>query len=85
MGTDTAISTDPNRGQPKEKAAGPACAAARRGRSAVGMSGGKSPAYEDWPDAELHNRAEELDLHGSSKRNETNLLGKIRNHGRPTR
>ena len=67
-------------GQSKEKAARISNAAADRGRSAVGKSGGKSPAYEDWTVDELHTRAKELDLHGYSKLNKKDLIDKIRNH-----
>lgn len=70
----------PRRGPVQGKAARISNAAANRGRSAVGKSGGTSPPYEDWTVAELHKRAKELDLHGYSKLNKKELIDKIRNH-----
>lgn len=67
-------------GESKEKAARISNAAANRGRSSVGRSGGKSQSYEDWTVDELEKRAKELGLHGYSKLNKKQLIDKLRNH-----
>ncbi|ANS32118.1 hypothetical protein R1CP_37585 (plasmid) [Rhodococcus opacus] len=68
------------KGDSKEKAARISNAAANRGRSNVGKSGGKSSSYEDWTVDELKKRAKELDLHGYSKLNKKKLIDELRNH-----
>jgi hypothetical protein len=69
-----------DKGESKEKAARISNAAADRGRSSVGRSGGKSPSYEDWTVGDLKKRAKELDLHGYSKLNKKELIDELRNH-----
>ncbi|MDT2004814.1 Rho termination factor [Rhodococcus opacus] len=68
------------KGDSKEKAARISNAAANRGRSNVGKSGGKSPSYEDWTVDELKKRAKELDLHGYSNLDKKELIDELRNH-----
>lgn len=67
-------------GNSKEKAARISNAAANRGRSSVGRSGGESPAYEEWTVDELRERAKELDMHGYSDLTKAELIDKLRNH-----
>lgn len=69
-----------DKGQSKEKAARISNAAANRGRSSVGRSGGKSASYEDWTVDELRKRASALDLSGYSKLRKSELIDKLRNH-----
>ncbi|HME77169.1 MAG TPA: Rho termination factor [Mycobacterium sp.] len=67
-------------GDSKEKAARISNAAAARGRSSVGRSGGKSGAYQDWTVQELKNRAKELGMSGYSNLTKDKLISKLRNH-----
>jgi hypothetical protein len=69
-----------NHGDSKEKAARISNAAASRGRSSVGKSGGKSGSYDDWTVPELRKRAKELGLSGYSSLTKTKLISKLRNH-----
>ncbi|MGV9869892.1 DUF7218 family protein [Rhodococcus koreensis] len=68
------------KGDSKEKAARISNAAASRGRTNVGKSGGKSQSYEDWTVDELKKRAKELGLEGYSKLNKTDLIDELRHH-----
>ncbi len=67
-------------GDSKQKAARIANAAAKRGRSAVGRSGGESHRYEDWTVAELRKRAKELGLTGYSSQRKAELIERLRSH-----
>ena len=67
-------------GNSKEKSARISNAAANRGRSDVGHSGGKSPSYEEWTVDELKSRAKELDLHGYSDMKKSDLVDLLRDH-----
>lgn len=67
-------------GDSAEKAARISNAAAARGRSSVGKSGGKSGSYDDWTIPELKKRAKELGITGYSKLNKSRLISKLRNH-----
>ncbi|WP_404445249.1 Rho termination factor N-terminal domain-containing protein [Microbacterium marinum] len=67
-------------GASKEKAARISNAAARDGRSAVGMRGGKSGDYEDWTVADLRGRAKELGLTGYSGKRKAELIDMLRSH-----
>ncbi|MCJ0905902.1 Rho termination factor [Rhodococcus sp. ARC_M6] len=68
------------KGDSKEKAARISNAAANRGRSSVGKSGGQSPPYEDWTVKDLKNRAKELDLHNYSQLHKEELIDLLRHH-----
>lgn len=68
------------KGDSKQKAARISNAAANRGRSNVGKSGGKSSPYEEWTVEELKRRAKELDLRGYSKLKKSELIDTLRNH-----
>jgi hypothetical protein len=67
-------------GDSAEKAARISNAAAARGRSSVGKSGGKSGSYDDWTVPEFKKRAKELGITGYSKLNKSRLISKLRNH-----
>jgi Rho termination factor, N-terminal domain len=67
-------------GDSKEKAARISNAAAARGRSSVGKSGGKSGSYEDWTVPELKKRAKQLGISGYSNLTKAKLITKLRNH-----
>lgn len=67
-------------GNSKEKAARISNAAAAKGRSKVGRSGGKSGSYEDWTVSDLRDRAKKLGLKGYSGKNKRELVGMLRNH-----
>ena len=67
-------------GDSKEKAARISNAAASRGRSSVGKSGGKSGSYEDWTVPALKKRAKELGITGYSGLTKDKLVSKLRNH-----
>ena len=65
-------------GDSKEKAARISNAAAARGRSAVGKSGGESGSYDDWTVPELKKRAKQLGISGYSSLNKGKLIAKLR-------
>jgi hypothetical protein len=67
-------------GDSKEKAARISNAAAARGRSSVGRSGGTSGSYDDWTVADLKKRAKELGLSGYSSLTKDKLIRLLRNH-----
>lgn len=67
-------------GDSKEKAARISNAAAAKGRSKVGRSGGKSGSYEDWTVTDLRHRAKDLGLKGYSGKNKRELVGMLRKH-----
>jgi hypothetical protein len=67
-------------GDSKEKAARISNAAASRGRSSVGKSGGKSASYQDWTVPELKKRAKQLGISGYSNLTKDKLIKKLRNH-----
>jgi len=67
-------------GASKEKAARISNAAASRGRSAVGRTGGTSGDYEDWTVEQLRKRAKELGLTGYSGKRKAELISALRNH-----
>ena len=67
-------------GDSEEKAARISNAAANRGRSSVGKSGGKSGSYDDWTVAALKKRAKELGITGYSGLPKSKLINKLRNH-----
>ena len=68
------------KGDSKQKAARISNAAASRGRSSVGKSGGKSGSYQDWTVPELKKKAKELGITGYSKLNNSKLISQLRNH-----
>jgi hypothetical protein len=65
-------------GASKKKAARISNAAAARGRSAVGRTGGKAGDYDDWTVSRLRSRAKELGLHGYSGKNKSDLISLLR-------
>jgi len=67
-------------GDSKEKAARISNAAAARGRSSVGKSGGESGSYDDWTVPQLKKRAKELGMSGYSSLTKGKLISKLRNH-----
>lgn len=66
-------------GNSKQKAARISNAAAARGRSAVGRTGGRSGDYDDWTVAELRGRAKEIGLTGYSRLTKPKLVEALRN------
>jgi hypothetical protein len=67
-------------GDSKEKAARISNAAAARGRSSVGKSGGKSGSYDDWTVPQLKKRAKQLGMSGYSSLSKDKLVKKLRDH-----
>jgi Rho termination factor-like protein len=67
-------------GDSAENAARISNAAAARGRSSVGKSGGKSGSYDDWTVPELKKRAKQLGISGYSSLTKDKLISKLRNH-----
>lgn len=67
-------------GASKEKAARISNAAAARGRSAVGRTGGKAGDYDDWTAPDLRKRAKELGISGYSGKRKSELISMLRNH-----
>ncbi|HEY1839832.1 MAG TPA: Rho termination factor N-terminal domain-containing protein [Mycobacterium sp.] len=67
-------------GDSKEKAARISNAAAGRGRSKVGKSGGQSGSYDDWTVPQLKKRAKELGISGYSSLTKGKLISKLRHH-----
>lgn len=67
-------------GASKEKAARIANAAAKSGRSAVGLRGGHSPSYDEWTVDDLRKRARELGVDGRSSMNKSELIDALRKH-----
>jgi general stress protein YciG len=65
-------------GASKQKAARISNAAAKKGRSEVGRSGGESGSYEDWTVPELKRRAKELGQKGYSKKTKAQLISSLR-------
>lgn len=68
------------KGASKEKAARISNAAANKGRSSVGRSGGKAGSYDDWTVADLKKRAKEVGLQGYSSLKKADLIDALRNH-----
>ena len=67
-------------GNSKEKAARISNAAAKRGRSEVGRSGGESGSYDDWTMPDLRKRARDLGLTGYSRLTKPRLISALRDH-----
>jgi hypothetical protein len=67
-------------GDSKEKAARISNAAAARGRSSVGRSGGDSGSYDDWTVPQLKKRAKELGISRYSSLTKDKLISTLRNH-----
>jgi hypothetical protein len=67
-------------GNSKQKSARIANAAAARGRSAVGRTGGKSGDYDDWTVTHLKSRAKKLGMSGYSDKKKSDLISMLRNH-----
>ena len=67
-------------GNSKEKAARISNAAAARGRTSVGRTGGESGSYDDWTVPDLKKRAKELGVTGYSKKNKSQLIKELRDH-----
>jgi hypothetical protein len=66
-------------GASKQKAARISNAAAARGRSAVGRTGGKAGDYDDMTVPELRKRARQIGLKGYSGKNKSQLISALRN------
>jgi hypothetical protein len=66
-------------GASKQKAARISNAAAKRGRSSVGLKGGKSGDYEDWTVPQLREKAKEIGLKGYSAKKKSELITALRN------
>lgn len=67
-------------GNSKEKSARIANAAAARGRSSVGRTGGESGSYEDWTVDDLRRRAAEIGIEGRSSMKKADLVRALRSH-----
>lgn len=67
-------------GSSKEKSARIANAAAARGRSAVGRTGGEHGPYEDWSVADLRRRAAQIGIEGRSTMRKAELVEALRSH-----
>ena len=67
-------------GRSKEKAARLSNAAAAKGRSRVGRSGGEAGSYDDWTVEHLRRRAKELGIKGYSDKNKRELINMLRDH-----
>ena len=65
-------------GNSKEKSARISNAAAKKGRSAIGRTGGASGDYDEWTVEHLRSRAKELGMSGYSKLTKSELVSKIR-------
>ncbi|HTL39905.1 MAG TPA: Rho termination factor N-terminal domain-containing protein [Pseudolysinimonas sp.] len=65
-------------GDSKQKAARISNAAAARGRSSIGRTGGKSGDYDDWTVEHLRSRAKELGLSGYSGKRKSELISMLR-------
>lgn len=66
-------------GNSKQKAARISNAAAKRGRSAVGRTGGRAGDYDDWTVRDLRGRAREIGLTGYSRLTKAKLIEALRN------
>ena len=66
-------------GASQQKAARISNAAAKRGRSAVGRTGGKAGDYEDWTVPQLKQRAKEIGFKGYSAKKKSELISALRN------
>jgi hypothetical protein len=67
-------------GESKEKSARIANASAGQGRRKVAARGGRSGAYQDWPKADLLQRAREIGIKGRSSMTKAQLISALRNH-----
>lgn len=65
-----------DQGLSKEKAA----RIANTDRSTAGRRGGQSPAYEEWSQEDLYERAREVGIAGRSKMDKDELIDALRHH-----